>query len=99
MDARAQFSSSSSKVRNNLFSTIHTIFYLDKLTLIWLFKSSAFNTVNAEVKVGEYDGVTETLSLMIGQNITWNGKQPPKDRTFTVSPPDLLYIDAIQFFD
>ena len=45
----------------------------------------AFNTVNAEVKIGEYDGVTETLSLLKGQNITWIGKQPPKDRTFTVS--------------
>ncbi|CAG7785369.1 unnamed protein product [Allacma fusca] len=43
----------------------------------------AFNTVNAEVKVGEYDGVTATLSLLKGQNITWNGKSPPKDRTYT----------------
>jgi len=46
----------------------------------------AFNTVNAEVKVGEFDGVSETLSLLDSKDnqIVWNGKNPPKDRTIEI---------------
>lgn len=46
----------------------------------------AFNTVNAEVKVGEFDGVAQTLSLFTTKDneIVWNGKNPPKDRTFEI---------------
>ncbi|XP_035725822.1 gamma-aminobutyric acid type B receptor subunit 2-like isoform X2 [Vespa mandarinia] len=34
-----------------------------------------------EVKVGEYDGVTDTLDLSKGDSLVWRGKSPPKDRT------------------
>src|SRR5581483_309566 len=44
----------------------------------------AFNTVNAEVKVGEYDGVTQQMNLAKGSDIVWNGKNPPKDRTIQI---------------
>ncbi|XP_057339588.1 gamma-aminobutyric acid type B receptor subunit 2 isoform X4 [Microplitis mediator] len=38
----------------------------------------------SEVKVGEYDGVTDTLDLHRGQRMVWHGKSPPKDRTVHV---------------
>jgi gamma-aminobutyric acid type B receptor len=44
----------------------------------------AFNTVNAEVKVGEFDGVTQQMNLAKGGDIVWNGRNPPKDRTIQV---------------
>ncbi|KAK0183463.1 hypothetical protein PV327_001501 [Microctonus hyperodae] len=37
-----------------------------------------------EVKVGEYDGVTDTLDLTRGQPLIWRGRLPPKDRTVRV---------------
>ncbi|XP_034937802.1 gamma-aminobutyric acid type B receptor subunit 2-like, partial [Chelonus insularis] len=37
-----------------------------------------------EVKVGEYDGVTDTLDLNRGQPLIWRGRSPPKDRTVEV---------------
>lgn len=33
------------------------------------------------MKVGEYDGVTDTLDLSRGQAMVWRGRSPPKDRT------------------
>ncbi|KAF7398742.1 hypothetical protein HZH66_006639 [Vespula vulgaris] len=38
----------------------------------------------AEVKVGEYDGVTDTLDLSKGDSLVWRGKSPPKDRTLHI---------------
>lgn len=38
----------------------------------------------SEVKVGEYDGVTDTLDLHRGQPMVWRGRSPPKDRTVHV---------------
>ncbi|XP_044007907.1 gamma-aminobutyric acid type B receptor subunit 2 isoform X2 [Aphidius gifuensis] len=38
----------------------------------------------SEVKVGEYDGVTDTLDLSRGQPMVWRGRSPPKDRTVQV---------------
>lgn len=38
------------------------------------------------MKVGEFDGVSETLSLLDSKDnqIVWNGKNPPKDRTIEI---------------
>lgn len=38
----------------------------------------------SEVKVGEYDAITETLDLTRGQPLVWRGKSPPKDRTLHI---------------
>nr|XP_018896011.1 PREDICTED: gamma-aminobutyric acid type B receptor subunit 2-like [Bemisia tabaci] len=46
---------------------------------------SAFQEHGEEVKVGEYNGVTEHLDLTQGRPIHWgHGKGPPKDRTLTM---------------
>jgi len=39
-----------------------------------------------EVKIGEYNGVTGTLDLSVGEEVKWRagGKGPPKDRTLTI---------------
>ncbi|XP_043500376.1 gamma-aminobutyric acid type B receptor subunit 2 isoform X1 [Polistes fuscatus] len=37
-----------------------------------------------EVKVGEYDGMTDTLDLSKGGSLVWRGKSPPKDRTLHI---------------
>ncbi|XP_050425730.1 gamma-aminobutyric acid type B receptor subunit 2 [Adelges cooleyi] len=39
-----------------------------------------------EVKIGEYNGVTGTLDLSVGEEVRWKagGKGPPKDRTLTI---------------
>lgn len=39
-----------------------------------------------EVKIGEYNGVTNTLDLSVGEEVKWRagGKGPPKDRTLTI---------------
>ncbi|XP_043794606.1 gamma-aminobutyric acid type B receptor subunit 2 isoform X2 [Apis laboriosa] len=37
-----------------------------------------------EVKVGEYDGVTDILDLNKGEPLIWKGKSPPKDRTLHI---------------
>ncbi|XP_031786895.1 gamma-aminobutyric acid type B receptor subunit 2 isoform X2 [Nasonia vitripennis] len=38
----------------------------------------------SEVKVGEYDAITNTLDLTRGQPLVWRGKSPPKDRTLHI---------------
>jgi gamma-aminobutyric acid type B receptor len=38
----------------------------------------------SEVKIGEFDGVTEQLDLTRGQVIKWHGRSPPKDRTLQI---------------
>ncbi|XP_015435948.1 PREDICTED: gamma-aminobutyric acid type B receptor subunit 2 [Dufourea novaeangliae] len=38
----------------------------------------------SEVKVGEYDGVTDVLDLTRGQPLVWRGRSPPKDRTLHI---------------
>lgn len=38
----------------------------------------------SEVKIGEYDGVTDTLDLDKGYSLVWRGKSPPKDRTLHI---------------
>ncbi|XP_066995150.2 gamma-aminobutyric acid type B receptor subunit 2 [Anabrus simplex] len=38
----------------------------------------------SEVKVGEFNGVTEQLDLTRGHTIRWNGPYPPKDRTLQI---------------
>ncbi|XP_049807072.1 gamma-aminobutyric acid type B receptor subunit 2 [Schistocerca nitens] len=38
----------------------------------------------SEVKVGEFNGVTEQLDLTRGHPIKWHGKYPPKDRTVQI---------------
>ncbi|CAB3378686.1 Hypothetical predicted protein [Cloeon dipterum] len=37
-----------------------------------------------EVKIGEFNGVTEQLDLSLGEPIKWHGRGPPKDRTITL---------------
>ncbi|KAK6634896.1 hypothetical protein RUM44_000143 [Polyplax serrata] len=37
-----------------------------------------------EVKIGEFNGVTESLDLSRGHVIRWLGKYPPKDRTLQI---------------
>lgn len=37
-----------------------------------------------EVKIGEFNGVTERLDLSRGHVIRWLGKYPPKDRTLQI---------------
>lgn len=41
-------------------------------------------TGDREVKVGEYDGVTDILDLNKGEPLIWKGKSPPKDRTLHI---------------
>ncbi|XP_043477388.1 gamma-aminobutyric acid type B receptor subunit 2 [Leptopilina heterotoma] len=38
----------------------------------------------SEVKVGEYDGITDNLDLSKGHPLLWRGKSPPKDRTLHI---------------
>ncbi|XP_021920586.1 uncharacterized protein LOC110830235 isoform X2 [Zootermopsis nevadensis] len=38
----------------------------------------------SEVKIGEFDGVTEQLDLTRGHIIKWHGRSPPKDRTLQI---------------
>ncbi|KAK9299421.1 hypothetical protein QLX08_007581 [Tetragonisca angustula] len=37
-----------------------------------------------EVKVGEFNGVTEVLNLTKGEPLVWGGRSPPKDRTLHI---------------
>ncbi|XP_053996169.1 gamma-aminobutyric acid type B receptor subunit 2-like isoform X2 [Hylaeus anthracinus] len=39
----------------------------------------------SEVKVGEFDGVTEMLDLTRGEPLVWRGRSPPKDRTLHIT--------------
>lgn len=38
----------------------------------------------SEVKVGEYDGVIDSLDLSRGHPLMWRGRSPPKDRTLHI---------------
>jgi len=38
----------------------------------------------SEVKIGEFNGVTEQLDLTRGHVIKWHGRAPPKDRTLEI---------------
>ncbi|KAJ9600358.1 hypothetical protein L9F63_009348, partial [Diploptera punctata] len=38
----------------------------------------------SEVKIGEFNGVTEQLDLTRGHAIRWHGRYPPKDRTLQI---------------
>lgn len=53
------------------------------------FRGSRFHrrillTGGNEVKIGEFNGVTERLDLSRGHVIRWLGKYPPKDRTLQI---------------
>lgn len=37
-----------------------------------------------DVKVGEYNGVSDTLDFSCGGDIKWLGNKPPKDRTLQI---------------
>ncbi|GLH10938.1 Metabotropic GABA-B receptor subtype 2 [Gryllus bimaculatus] len=53
------------------------------------------NEHGSEVKVGEFNGVTEQLDLTRGHAIQWpHGRHPPKDRTLKPSPSseDILIV-------
>ena len=45
-----------------------------------------FHTISdgSEVKIGEFNGVTEQLDLTRGHVIKWHGRAPPKDRTLQI---------------
>jgi gamma-aminobutyric acid type B receptor len=45
-----------------------------------------FHTISdgSEVKIGEFNGVTEQLDLTRGEGIKWHGRAPPKDRTHQI---------------
>lgn len=37
-----------------------------------------------EVKIGEYNSLTNHLDLTLGQPMKWDGRSPPKDRTLRI---------------
>jgi gamma-aminobutyric acid type B receptor len=50
---------------------------------VWYF----FFVEGEEVKIGEFNGVSEQLDLSRGEPIKWQGQRPPQDRTLTLIEP------------